>query len=129
MREDEKVLFQSGVVLITNYRALIGPTTYPVANITSVSTFEEKNIWRLLIGALIFVWGAGIIMYDAAKGMGFFIFLAGIGLMLWHILKPEIKYWMRIGTSGTEFNTVSSTNKEWTKEAVKALNDAIIARG
>lgn len=124
----EKVLLQQSCVVVTNYRAIFGNVTYPITNITSVTTIEERDgVWKGVLGALGFVIGGGLITNN--NWFGFVFLLLGTVGILWYFFKPEYKYWVRIGTSGTEINAIFYAQKNLTDNVVNALNSAIVERG
>jgi hypothetical protein len=125
----EAVLFQDALVTVSNARMIVRQkTTYAMANITSVREFvEPKPIGVLLCGFLLLVSGFACARQADIPG-GWVVCLLGLTMVVWFlVMKP--KHWVRIATSGSEVNAVWSTNPQWTKRVVEAINAAMIARG
>lgn len=125
----ERQLFAHGQILVTTARIVVGPTTYALANVTSVGLFiQPRDPTVLIVGAV----GAGCSVVAGIVGVSWgaasiatclFIGLAAI----FRLLKP--RYWVRIATSGAETNAFYTADRRVADGAVAAINDAIIDRG
>lgn len=116
-------------VKITNVRAIIRGATYPLANITSVRTFEESRPITALMFALVLTLAAPIALFNNAVGPGMVLIALALVMAYVHFYGMTDTYWVRIGTAGTESNAVSYTNRERANKIVDALNQAIVHRG
>jgi hypothetical protein len=126
---EETVIYESGEIKITNLRAVFGPKTYPVANITSVENkridpntkgtgfFMLFGIAFLLIGLTGQNWGTAIL--GAA--------MIGISLYISNSAKPS--YAVSLVTAGGEVKAIESNDEATIKTIVNALNDAIVKKG
>lgn len=119
---------QTGI-RITNARAIIGARTYSMANLTTVTVGVTSPsyggaIWTILIGAVIFLAGAG----NSSGGAAIFgLLVLGGGIWWAKSLKPT--YHVRIGSAGGESNALSSFDRKYIEGVAAALNEAIIKRG
>lgn len=125
----ETTYYQSGDITITNTRAIIGPQTYSMPNVTSVSVLDiQPNRTGGIILALL-----GLLF--AAVGWvgdgGFFLWLGVLGLAIGIIIIASLrtKYAVHIGSASGESNALISPNKEHIHPIVEAINKAIAERG
>jgi len=125
----EKPLFNDDQAIITSTRAILGGTTYAVANITSVRYHEQPGPLGLVVFALFVALGGVMVAdkYAAATGLG--LVVGGLALALIAFAVRKSKHWVLVGTAGAETRAVFSYNKFWTTNVVEALNQAIIDRG
>jgi hypothetical protein len=96
-----------GGVRVTNSRLIIGPVTYAMLNVTSVSrAFTKPN---RLGSVLLFVIG-GLVLLASLSGkfeIGPFmigIVFAGVGALVWKLQKT--KYHLRIASTSGEANAI-----------------------
>ena len=120
----EQNFFNQNGVTVTNARAIIGGTTYSMANITSVSLGMKPasrggGILLAMIGGLIAA------ASDGGKGFGVLMLLVGIA---WAVL-AKADYIVKLGSAGGETHALTSTDKPFIEQVVGALNNAIIHRG
>lgn len=106
-------------VLVTNKRAVINGTTFPLANITSVRVYEKeppKSFAQLgfILGCIGIFWWP---MFIAA----------GICVVLQFVIMKPV-YWVRIATSGGETNAVGYPRATQAQKVVDALSNAIVSR-
>jgi Family of unknown function (DUF6232) len=119
-----------GGVRVTNSRLIIGPVTYAMLNITSVSrAFTKPN---RLLPVLLIVIGV-LVLFASFSGhfeVGPFmigIVLAGLGALVWKFQKT--KYHLRIASASGEANAITSVNADQIDKIVQAVNEAMIKRG
>jgi hypothetical protein len=125
----ERVFWNDGGVSITNARAVIGGTTYALANITSVRRFDEARNANVLVAGMLFVaLGVGCVAFIDCKTPGFISLLLGAAMCIAYALTPE-KHWVRLGTAGAESNAIWYKDPAYAQRVVDALNQAIIHRG
>lgn len=125
-------------VLITDRRAVIGPRTFAVANISSVSVHTSRPdaalpnaaIWSgLLCGAL----SAVAIMASSGPGPAAWI-AAPLSLLLlagglaWRLLMRPA-YVLRIRAAGGETDALVSQDMAAIRRVAAALDEAIVHRG
>lgn len=116
-------------VMITASRAVLGATTYSVANITSVSVRRGKShggtkALLIIIGLLFF---SGGITAPASVGSTIF----GITLAAWSgvwIWKFPPKCFVHIASASGEVNAIESRSIDYIARVVRALNDAMSQR-
>ena len=131
MEKEKEISFYSDErgVNITNTRAVIGSTTYSMANITSVAMGEKPA--NRIPGIVIAIFGFIILLIAASlKSSGgdiFGVILLLIGISIAVIVKPS--YVVRIGSSSGEADAISSNDKEYIQAIVNAMNEAFVKRG
>ena len=133
--------FENQNILISNRRALIGGTTYPMSNISSVSVAAEEKyssdgIVVAVIGSVFFF---GICFLLGIKPPNSrLIFILGtivtviLGISSWILglyltfSKKITKYILKIGVASGETNALIATNKELIHTIASAINKAIV---
>ena len=130
MAEEKEITFYSDDrgVRITNTRAIVGTTTYAMANITSVSMSEKPANRKL--GIVVAILGLIILaityQLGSSGGVIFGVILLGLGILIAAIVKPT--YTVRIGSASGEADAVSSNDKKYIQAIVRAMNEAFIER-
>ncbi len=125
----ETTLYEKGSTRITNSRAVLGPTTYAMNNITSVSLAKEEPsgciAWALMgIGLFAGIIGIAAEISGAIFiGVIFFI----LGVLVFNSNKPS--FIVRIGSASGETDGLRSQDQQEIQEVVEAINEAIIQRG
>lgn len=131
MAEEKEIVFYSDDrgVRITNTRAIVGLTTYAMANITSV-TMSVKPAKRTpgivvaILGLLILIITAEL---GSAGGVIFGVIVLGLGILMAVVAKPI--FTVRIGSASGEADAVSSKDRDYIQAVVRAMNEAFIKRG
>jgi len=119
---EEKTFFQYEDVAVTNSRFMVESQTFAMSNITSVKTLRQSpnRLWPavlVIVGFFLLFgewWVAGLIFCGAGAAWGF-------------MQKPM--YHVMLTTAGGETSALSSKQPEYVEKVVRALNDAIVARG
>jgi len=119
-----------GGVRVTNSRLIIGPVTYAMLNVTSVSrAFTKPNrigpALLLGIGAICLV--ASFSGHFESAPFVWGLVLTGLGALIWKLQKT--KYHLRIASASGEANAVTSVNADQIDKIVQAVNEAMIKRG
>jgi hypothetical protein len=125
---DEKVFYEKNNVKITESRAIINNWTYPMNNISSVSTSEilKRPFLLYFFGGILVIVGAVMVI---SEEIGFAFIFALIGAIIIFIgTKFKSKYSVRIGSSGGENYVLTNEKKGFIDEIVNSLNEAIIAK-
>ena len=125
---EEKIYYDKNGVKITESRAIINDTTYPMNNISSVSTGMKENspLGAYGIGGGLIVMSImGMRETGAAALIGI---VAGILICAFGTTMKN-NYIVKIGSAGSEKDGLASQDKEYIEEIVNAINEAIIARG
>ena len=121
----EQSFFNSGGVTVTNARAIIGGTTYSMANITSVSV----GMTPASRGGAILLALFGCVLAAATdgggKGLGVLLLILGIA---WAVM-AKATYIVKLGSAGGETQALSSKDQPFIEQVVNAMNNAIIHRG
>lgn len=112
-----------------------GPSTYTMANITSVKTVkEEPNRWGgiilALIGIILIIVGTGIVKTDSDLTSYYIVggaVILCIGIAWAGLVKPI--YHIRIFSASGESDALKSKEKTYIARIVTAINEAIIKRG
>lgn len=127
----EEVTFYSDNdgVRVTNTRLIVGSTTYAMRNMTSVSRHvqEPNRVLPLLLCILgsFCVMGGAVGSSHGAIVPG--IFMLGIGIGWWKLLKP--RYSLLLASSSGETKPITSLDGSRIESIVRAVNEAIIERG
>lgn len=126
----EKVIYENRDVKITTSRAIIGPKTYAMSNITSVSMQTESirasgAVALFLLGGLVAV-VYGLVEQDWLSAGGG---LLAIILAFYMNKNQKTYYLVKIGAASGETNALKSENENLIREIVAAMNDAIVSRG
>ena len=131
MSNGETFIYQDQLVTITNARAIMGGTTYAMANITSVRhTTEPAKIGCLVLMTFLAATVAIISFFGSGNvGVGFVALLIAAAVGAAAYSGRRSKHWINIGTAGAEQRAIFSYDEGWTKTVVAALNNAIISRG
>lgn len=146
---NESVLFSNGDALVTTARAVIGGTTYSIANVTSVATVRiapETASFHLLnnIGAALIIGGAFFTMlivvaltggsiigalFDAVLAAG--LIGGGLSLRRRAVSRRESAtptYFLKITTAGGELEALRTKDSALIEGLLKSLNEAIARR-
>lgn len=128
--EEEVVFLSERGVTVTKQRFILPAQTYALNLISSVRA-ETVPAPRGVPGLFLLV-GVGLGLYGmfdnkntAEITWGVIITLISI---IW-LIKLRATYWIVVQTAGAESRTLSSQDWGFINRIVKALNDAIIARG
>jgi len=131
MAEEKEIVFYSDDkgVRVTSARAIIGSTTYAMANVTSVSLgkIPPKRggaIWLIVLGIATVVTGL-IAQAWAIDLLGLALFSLGVWLAI--IAKP--KYTVQIGSASGSVQAVTNKDQKYIQSIVNAMNEAFIKRG
>lgn len=147
----EKIFFQQGNVLVSQFRLVIGGKTYVMRNISSVSTASDclikrpsKILYKILIGI------AFLLLLGTIQTTFFYILIANGKIPLFYCtiiailiiviifcfkkmskLKPQyfFSYFVRISTNSGTSDVLSSSDKQYIQKVVDAINQAIIYQG
>jgi hypothetical protein len=124
----EKPLFHDESATVTPTRAILGGTTYAVANITSVRHQEQPGEMGLtLFGLCVAI--VGLLLLDAYMSPAIGLVAFGLVVVVIGVKIRKPKHWVLVCTAGAETRAVFSYDKHWTTKVVEALNQAIIDRG
>ena len=127
----EEILFSGGNVHVTPSRVIIGPTTYALRNITSVSMGSFRSDHNNIGGPLLVI-GGGVgtiaLAADAWLLAGVFLAIGAVGLVV--LLRPgKRRTTLRFGTSAGESDVLVSADDKFIYDVAEAVNPAIIRRG
>lgn len=122
-------------VRVTNTRIIIGPQTYSLANVSSVSLFTKpaNRPAPFLIGGGMALIGIVALMgaaraKDGQFGCGLFALVAGAVLIAIGVVLKD-QHFVRLTAAGGESNVLQSTDKSYIGSIVAAINEAIVSRG
>lgn len=118
---EEKTFLTEGGVTVTNARFIVPSQIYAMSGITSVKNSMEtpKRAYPIVCGIV------GLILLASVPLVG--IVLIAIAVIWW--VGQKAQYHVLLTTAGGEMKALSSTNKDFISNVIKALNDAIVARG
>lgn len=131
MEKEKEISFYSNEhgVRITNTRAIIGSTTYSMANITSVAMGVKPA--NRTPGIAIAICGFIVLLIAApleSSGLAIFgVILLLIGIPAAIVVTST--YVVRIGSASGEADAISSKEKEYIQTIVDAMNEAFVKRG
>ena len=137
MDTPENTIYKDNYVRVTNARAILGSTSYAIANITSVAIVKSPvnytvsiilGVIGLVIGSCGGLWALGgllagentlssVLIGGAIGFVGILIVLGGVGLA--SNSKPT--YVLKIRSASGEANVLSSKNQEYIQNIVSAL--------
>lgn len=126
----DPVLFRAKNVRITSLLIRIGSTSYPVANLTSVSLRDPRGITSCYaLGWLLLAVGVALLLYstpehDCVRSAMIFLFLCLI-VFARAILTRQ---WLILHTAGTEVRALRGSDAVLAG-IKRAIEKAIIARG
>jgi hypothetical protein len=127
MKMAEQTFFDEAGVTVTNARFIASGRTFAVNGITSVSLY---NITPRRTGPIAFFVIAFLILIGGSGGSGSIIgalVLAGIGVLYW--LSEPVRYSVRLMTASGESDAFTARDEFLIERIVRAVNDAIVARG
>lgn len=131
MATAETIYYQQDNVLISNSRAVLQGTTYPVANITSVGLGTiSPSLAPVLVLLVIGLCGFAYTMStDGARVAGTIwgVIFAGLAVLIF--LNNKERYFVKIASASGEQRALESRDKADIQKIVDALNEAIIKRG
>jgi len=127
--DEETIFYENGQILVSTARITFWETTYPTANLTSVSVFHQKPkrwpaIVLLVFGVLLLIGGFS----EGSSGSlipGMVAFFAGV---IWLMLM-KTRYWLRISVASGDKRVLRSEDGSFVQELVDAIHRAIVARG
>lgn len=124
----EQTLFESNGVTVTTSRVQVRETTYALANITSVRSLVEPRSVGPIVAGVSFIAVSALVVWLGGVGVGLLgVFFGAICVA--YFFTTKAKYWIFIGTAGSEQKAIHSNEPVWTAKVVEAINNAIIARG
>jgi hypothetical protein len=140
---EESIFFQSGDILVTNARFVVGAKTFAMRSITSVQSVKRKEEPMGITGMgclSLIVCMLGFV--TACYGFGSSsVWLGIIGILIvsggvWLIIralpsqpKPKINFTVVLTTAGGEVTAYQSDDQDHISKIVQALNNSIISHG
>jgi hypothetical protein len=124
----EQEIYKDEIVTVTTTRAILGGTTYAVANITSVRQLQEPGaLGVVMLGLALAVVGGALLDFLGSTAVA--LALGGVAIAIGGLIVRKPRHWVLVGTAGAESRAIFSYDKSWTTSVVEALNQAIIDRG
>lgn len=129
----EVSIYEKADIKITNLRAVFGPKTYSISNITSVEgqRIEPSGcllFFFIITGILFSAIGLPNIIDNQFYGFCVIgILMFGLAFIVFKSSKPTFA--VNLTTASGEIKAYTSDNQESILEIVNALNDAIIQKG
>jgi hypothetical protein len=131
VQQAETTYYNENGVLITNTRAVLAGTTYPLVNISSVGVGRHVPSGAPLLILVLLALTSGLcaltssdLLVPGLVGAGIFALLAFAGAQG---NKPS--YFVKIGSAGGEQRALMGRSQAEVEKIVAALNEAIIGRG
>ena len=132
---EERVLLEESGVTVTTARFMVGAQTYAMSSVNSVASFTVRESrlaagCGVLIGVGFLLFGASAIFEPRSRGVGILLVLAAVALFV--VIGSKVAkhtYAVRLTTSSGQVEALQSKELEFVQRVVKALNDAIVARG
>jgi Family of unknown function (DUF6232) len=128
-KEETIFYFDNGGVRVTSSRLIIGPTTYPMLNITSVLRAEERPS---RVGPLIVLIIGGLCLLNGLAGPEHGAAVFGVFILVGDILwwkGQKIKYHLGISSASSEANAVTDFDKQRIDNIIQGVNEATIRKG
>lgn len=139
----ETIFYQDQNVVVSNSRLIVGNSTYPLSNITSVSSTrkEDSNVLPAVFGLGAFAAGASGMgkLWQGIVDRNFDTFFAGLalfalcGALIFVTFRANkitgASYEVVIRTSGGDIPAYSSRDGNTVTLIIAALNEAIVFRG
>ena len=127
--ESETTILKEGHVKITNLRAIIGPKTYAISNITSVHLYvREPNLFLPVFFAVTLGICSALVAisdleeYSQCLQVGLY---AGIAGMLFLIISRKTKYSVQLKNPVSELIVLETYDGNYAERVVIAINKAI----
>ena len=122
--DNEKEFYKNSNVLVTQSRVVINQKTYAMRNVSSVSMLIEDKSRSKLISVIFLVFGL-ILLYNSRYD------LASVSIIIATIFLFNLKnkYIVRISSNSGDSNALISTDKNYIRNVVDAINKAIVYRG
>ncbi len=116
-------------IRITATRAIFGPITYAMANITSVTRGEEPakrkpGILVAIVGSLTSIVGSS---FNSTMWIIIGVLVLALGIYIAYVAKRE--YYLKITSAAGESTPISSKDKKYIDGIAVAINEALIRRG
>lgn len=125
----EKTFFDDGGIKVTQARFIVPGQTYAMSGVTSVATrkITPSKTWPIILTVVgFFVMIGGFSAKSVGAGIvGLLILAGGIAWLL--LQKPT--YWVALHSASGEARALGDKNEAHIEAVIKALNDAIVARG
>ncbi|QLQ02289.1 MAG: hypothetical protein HZY77_04940 [Thiobacillus sp.] len=119
---EEQTFLSLDDVKVTSARFIVPSQTFAMAGITSVKNSEQRptRVYPIWCG----IFGVVALIADAyAVGIGLLVLAA-----VWWI-GQKTQYHVVLATAGGEMTALTSKDRAYISNVVKALNDSIVARG
>ncbi len=133
MPSAEHTFLEEGRIAVTNARFVVGSKTYPIANISSVTRGRDRSAKDVAIGLAVVLLCALVLCIVSGLvyqiQLAFWTVLALFALSTFAGFNVPVQHIVLIRTAGVEAKALSSPDSLLVDRIIKALNDAIIARG
>ena len=120
----EQQLFNDNDALVSTTRVIIGGTTYPLVNVSSVSLRASSVAFKYV---LVVFFAIGAFSSLVSKSWGGAVFCIVIALMIWFLV--QVKYRLILGTSGGEKTALKSKDRDYMTRLKDAIDTAVVSRG
>lgn len=129
----EQVFFesQSGGVVVTNSRFVVGNQTYTMQGVTSIRSHAEvEEVPKGKIGPIAIILGGVIAAGVGLTIPGILVIAVGAAWLRKRLRnKDKWTYYVFMNSASGETRALSSEDEEFIGEVVAALNEAIVSRG
>jgi hypothetical protein len=134
----EKEFFNHNDVLVTQSRVVVDDSIYPVNSLSAVRFSQSESflpnsavITALIASICIFFLGLIIVVISNQLFLLFLtvVFSVAMSYYATTLRTKVISYHVVLHTSGTNLQVYTSDDKKEIQDIVKAINEAIIARG
>jgi selenophosphate synthetase-related protein len=133
--EEQTIYSDNAGIRITSARAVFGGTTYSMANVASVSMESRSpsvtgEVFLAIMGFGVLMCGGPAMQEDATMlaivvCIGLAMAIAGIALAV----RAKKTYIVMIQSASGKANALSSKDKDYIENIVRAMNEAFIHRG
>lgn len=128
----EKEFYKGTGVLVTNSRFVVGPQTFTMSGVTSVSSYTEPPLRKgpviVIVLGILFSLG-GCAQASQGRGIGGVVFgLLVVAAGVWWFISRKPTYHVLLRSSSGEAKPLGSQDPSYIGDVVSALNNAIVYR-
>lgn len=120
----EQQLFNDNDALVSTTRVIIGGTTYPLVNVSSVSLRASSVAFKYVLAVFFAIGALGSL---ASQSWGGAVFCILVALAAWFLI--QVQYRLILGTSGGEKTALKSKDRDYMTRLKDAIDTAVVSRG
>ena len=143
----EHVFFDENGIRVTTVRFVVPNQTFAMSGITSCKFFVKQGQWMVNwplvllppVSVGVVLWGLGVLfgMDGFMGGLVFFVTFSAFLVVALKVFGKSLPFWYRtpdiycvtLGTAGGEVRALGNHDERFIRRIVRAVTDAMIARG